>query len=1516
MTPEAPATGASLSRSEIERCLNDLVSFEEGFRFQSLAVILAKKRWPELIAGHRKWDHGLDAYDGSGLGLATSITATLDKIKDDAKRARASFPQLKTLIFYTPARITNHIALQWAEEIRSEFGIELIVVSLEDLITSLMDPTNAPLLHSHFGVSMPITEAVRDTLSPTKDACSETIDNWFRQYRLADCPLVDLDLVRIVDDQQQHRMLDRPSLEAELRRGRRVVLEGPPGSGKTTTLLQLGRAISSGEQLCFVVDLPAWIEADRDILEFQAQSEPFRSRSVSAEDLAGLLAIQPVVFLLNGWNEVGEAHFSAAAHKLRALDREYPGAGILLATRTHTLAPPLAGAWHVAVQHLRDKQRRAYLTQLLGERAPALIAQLSDSSTLDSLTRTPLILAEVARLFEAGRPIPETKLEVMRAMTQRIERSEEHRAALAEPPICALAARYLGAMAVEMTERGLIDLTEEAARRSIAHEATTLTAAGQLAAPPEPQSVLTVLCAHHVLQRVDYPITTFRFQHQQFQEFYAALHVLESLKSLTGSENEDAARTFQRTYLNRPAWDEALTMAAEAIGIGLPAVGPPDEAARIGECLVRQAIPVDPILAAGLARGCGQDVWNRVGTELGELLRRWYALVDPHHRRCALAGMLASGSEDFADILVPLLTNYDQQVRLSAYRAGETFHFSSLGSDWRAVVAAWGDGQRADFVREVLDRSKRATLAEEFARDDPSPQVRFAAISALRWIGAYDALGRVLDMLDGPDLLAATSHGIETALLSVPARDRLLDALRTQTAEAEDAAKRIALLHRSIELGDPEAAEGLRAVLDALSEAEIRSFNDSTLLGVMKNLSRIDQAWAQTWIAERLATGVLWPDRWLEYLSVVPQGLADRLLERVGGEELDHKRVRGAAAVFAKLTDDGLARRVWRRLIELHAPLTNDAQGQRDVHRATLRSQLEDLTRALPAALRVSAAINVMASPPLPNEARALIDVCSRAAEEEDLHTDLPNPLRHSLRDALVAVIPFVLGEDDFGGGLKADLAMAIARVAERGDAVHIRRLIDADIRRVREGIEARRRREQGPRANGASMRRSNWYVKALCWLGTEVAEPILLELLGEPEYENDVARGLMEMVMPAPSFRPGRLLLADPGNDPPAVLSETQRARYARAVRDRVTRLLWEIERSENNAPLILRTKNLAGTLARLDGRQSRDLVLQAMALPLEWDGWARSEALVQLLRVHPRLPMDAVLAVLNPTIEYTLRQGVFSDQNADLLKRCLGLLALGDDPERGVARIQEVLSRARLGGYHFRDLASSFARNGSEQALDLLVEIANTAGAGFDSFGQEWIAAVGLMDLSRARDMLVEPIDPRVEPIVPALQMFPEELAKQIARLARTNPAIMTHIREICAMDLMPGQRQILAYVVAELGDEETVLAGLRLIRDDVTPAIPHHLTKAVENIIMEHEPYRGMPSAYSLVPRARSAVRASLFEMVTGDPVRRRSSFSLLGLIEEWRLDHGRPPDEPRHPAINSGFSWPPLELFDPQ
>lgn len=127
-------------RSDIERALDELVSNEGGISFQGLAVVLGKQRWPDLIACERKKDLGLDAYasaslapDKVGKGVASSITGELKKISGDAGTAKQNFNDLSALIFVTPGKVGNQKKIDWAAEIRKAHGLDLHIISREDI---------------------------------------------------------------------------------------------------------------------------------------------------------------------------------------------------------------------------------------------------------------------------------------------------------------------------------------------------------------------------------------------------------------------------------------------------------------------------------------------------------------------------------------------------------------------------------------------------------------------------------------------------------------------------------------------------------------------------------------------------------------------------------------------------------------------------------------------------------------------------------------------------------------------------------------------------------------------------------------------------------------------------------------------------------------------------------------------------------------------------------------------------------------------------------------------------------------------------------------------------------------------------------------------------------------------------------------------------------------------------------------------------------------------------------------
>jgi hypothetical protein len=184
------------------------------------------------------------------------------------------------------------------------------------------------------------------------------------------------------------------------------------------------------------------VASGRPLLEFIAETPQFQARGLDAAVLARAQGAEQLWFLLNGWNEVAESSSDRAELALRDLDLHFPRAGILVATRTHHLVPPLQGAVRLRLLPLLRRERAVYLDTRFGARAAELLALLDAHPVLDELTRTPFILSEVASLFEAGMAIPDTKIGVLGAVIELQERGE-HRNALQTAPLFGRARDYL-----------------------------------------------------------------------------------------------------------------------------------------------------------------------------------------------------------------------------------------------------------------------------------------------------------------------------------------------------------------------------------------------------------------------------------------------------------------------------------------------------------------------------------------------------------------------------------------------------------------------------------------------------------------------------------------------------------------------------------------------------------------------------------------------------------------------------------------------------------------------------------------------------------------------------------------------------------------------------------------------------------------------------------------------------------------------------------------------------------------
>jgi hypothetical protein len=150
---------------------------------------------------------------------------------------------------------------------------------------------------------------------------------------------------------------------------------------------------------------------------------------------------------------------------------------------------------------------------------------------------------------------------------------------------------------------------------------------------------------------------------------------------------------------------------------------------------------------------------------------------------------------------------------------------------------------------------------------------------------------------------------------------------------------------------------------------------------------------------------------------------------------------------------------------------------------------------------------------------------------------------------------------------------------------------------------------------------------------------------------------------------------------------------------------------------------------------------------------------------------------------------------------------------------------------------------------------------------------------------------------------------LARLLAQRAAKDKPLRNRLVELAKGELPSRNRRLFAKVFAYFTTEEDLVEGLCVLRDDGS-GLPYEFVRSMENVFLERRPHESFANSYTLSPLGCNAVRKRLFEMVISDPIRRQSAFAILGQIEVWRLEHGRPVDEPRHPVIQTNISWPPL------
>ncbi len=282
--------------------------------------------------------------------------------------------------------------------------------------------------------------------------------------------------------------------------------------------------------------------------------------------------------------------------------------------------------------------------------------------------------------------------------------------------------------------------------------------------------------------------------------------------------------------------------------------------------------------------------------------------------------------------------------------------------------------------------------------------------------------------------------------------------------------------------------------------------------------------------------------------------MRERLLNQLETEDLSRARYGGGMSVLAISADSAMVQRVFAKLCELREIIVGDPDARHEFEWA-IEIQLEDLFRMFPVKVAVEGLAEQLSREVEPIALAVICGLFSRVGRDSsDLRSELDDNLRQSLRTYLQKGVPVTLGEEDYSGSLKADLASALARVGEPEDLAILGELIKADIERVRRGREVRAKGDRGRLGNGGSMSYVSWHTRAVAQLDPQTGDTLLLDVLKEPEYERDAAGVLVELArtskIEGPFFQKTDYdeIWRARGRRTPAGFNEERRKRYADA--------------------------------------------------------------------------------------------------------------------------------------------------------------------------------------------------------------------------------------------------------------------------------------------------------------------------------------------------------------------------------
>lgn len=1232
-----------------------------------------------------------------------------------------------------------------------------------------------------------------------------------------------------------------------------IAIVAPPGTGKTTTLIQLAEAVLAlGEHAAIFVPLSEWATQALDLFDSIIKRPAFTD--VSRADLVRLAQQGHLVLLLDGWNELDNQGRDRVLVELKQIRRNFPDLGIVMSTRRQALDVPVRGP-RVGIDPLTSTQQLELARALRGEEGHGIIDRARRTPGVRELIAIPLYLT--ALVERAGSVLPSTKEEILRLFVSPHEEPLDKADAL-RTELNSAQQPMLEAIAVEATRTANTSVQESRAISIVAEVGRSLVDGNLLINIPQPMTVVDHLVDHHALVRSS-GTQTIRFQHQQFQEYYASFAVERAIQQYTTSSSSELQQ-----ILNDRSWEEAILFACERMART-------GQADAVGKAILL-ALSVDPMLAAEMTYRSTAAVWDLVGPEMVAFAKRWH---EPGKLDRSVGFMMTTGKADFAEQIWSLIMQ-DDQIRLGAFRTVRRVRPEVLGPDAKERITGCSDQIRKEILSELIMQggAEGIDLASELALQDPSEAVKFDLAETLMFRRAEVQAKALIESAPALWLQLAAS-GWENEAEDEELRTKLASYRRILIASEDEPGKRLSLMVE----GSSSPADDRDKVAKIVSDPGLPIDNSHTLDAAFKKYP--DE------VAKGLKTR-------LELGLDLPDYGARQMLNRctVGDDTfianylLDRSVARSTAAAAAGLAGPQIVRRLLQETLDWQQK-TQASQGQ---ERTKAGQVLGDYLDRL-ACTRFSSLLPALCdrkNETDPVVIGSLASIIHRHGDDDD--RDAPLNVNDPERSEIVGTLQTwaeTLIASNSDRHQMADLAMAIGRVPDPLLVDTLKRLLDEDVRRRREGIDP-------------SMIWTNWYAASFASIGDEKAISILTTYLDDPDFGADAAvalkqiderkRGQAADVRPMtqwPDFGQIRAARAQ------AFPDTAQESPLAKPIFEAADRLL-AAERAEEQQRRGLCLLQIALSMPHRDCGAIIEAALNSAVPPK-----GKKEVLGAIALTGRVLPSSLISEAVAGWIEDAKKATWMFRERKWEIEGWLQLFAASDDPSAVLPQLVQLSSSHRI--ERMEGLVKANAKIAEPATEAVLIQLQSNYPQLVSD--PEWINA---FMASRSATAMVHLLNLIEDGKLKGREVGSWSLSNTLADVMKSNPDCLKKARELY-LTAPPKIARLLELTFGHIGQPELLLMIIRGYGKRGQP-FDGSLERAIENVAFLRVPSEGWVGAFEWQPVPVGDLRQQIFSMLEGTQHEHEIAKACLEELDEMRDDKGSPLQELRHPNLASGKPWP--------